>query len=111
MRDAVATLFDNKAVPVTVKFFIELFFNFPSNVRKVRYVMIFKSSQRCYYRVLDFVLRHVCSFNQHPLVCVCAKYVECICVITGHNRNLVAASASDPKSHDTRRRYIYHVNI
>ena len=70
------TFLYDEAVPILFKFLIEFFFNLARNVRKMCDIMIFEGSQRSDDRMLNFVLGHVRSFNQNPLVRVLSEYLE-----------------------------------
>ena len=87
MRDAVTSLFDNEAMPVSFKLFIKLLFNLARDVTKVRYVVIFKRPQCCNNRVLYFVIAHICALNQHSLVSLGTESLESVGIVAGDDRN------------------------
>ncbi len=70
------TFLYDEAVPILLKSLIEFFFYLARNIRKMCDVMIFEGSQRSYDRMLNFVLRHIRSLDQNPLVRVLAEYLE-----------------------------------
>lgn len=108
MRDAVASLLDDEAVPIALEFAIKLLLDFARNVTEVRNVMIFKRAQSSYHRVLYFVIRHVRALNQHAFVRLRAKRLQRVRIVAGDHRNLSAVSLSDSEGLESRRRYFYH---
>jgi len=87
VRDAVTSLFNNEAMPVSLKLFIKLLFNLAGDVTKVGYVVIFKRPQCCNNSVLNFVIAHICALNQHSLVSLSTESLESVSIIAGDDRN------------------------
>ena len=75
MRYRVTSLFNDKAVPVSLVPTIELFFDLTCDVRKVAWVLILKSLEASYYGDLLLLLSHVGSLNKHLAISVCPKRV------------------------------------
>ena len=71
--------------------------------------MIFKGSKGSNDCVLNFVLGHIRSLDQNPLVRVLAEYLERVGVVAGNYRDLRAVSSCDSEGLNARWRYIHHV--
>ena len=65
--------------------------------------------QRRDYRMLDLVRCHVRSLYQNAFVCLTSEVLQSLWIVASHDRNLGAVPASDPKSQNSRRSYIYHL--
>ena len=71
-------------------------------------IVIFEGSKSSNDCVLNFVLAHVRSLDQNPLVCVLAEYLKRVGVIAGNYRNLRAIPSRNSVGLNFRR-YINHV--
>lgn len=110
VRDAVATLLNDKTMPVSFKFFIKLLFDLSRDVWKMGNIVILECTKSSYHSVLNFVSSHVCSFNQNSLVCFFSKHLKGIDIVTSNNWYRCTISSRNSKGLNPRRRYIHHVN-